>query len=45
MQTQLELIKTHNIIISNPPYLSEKHYQKYLKPQIKKYEDKNALVT
>lgn len=33
-----------DIVISNPPYLSEDHFKKFLKPQVKRYEKKNALV-
>lgn len=37
MNLNLNLMQNHEIVISNPPYLSEEHYQKKIKPQIKKY--------
>lgn len=45
MMNRLNYVLDFDIVVSNPPYLSKEHYQKYLKAQIKKYEDKDALVT
>jgi methylase of polypeptide subunit release factors len=35
MSNCLNEVLNADIVISNPPYLSEQHYSKYLKPQIK----------
>ena len=37
-------MKNFDVVVSNPPYLSEEHYRKCLKKQVKSFEAKNALV-
>lgn len=44
MRDNLNFMDECEITVSNPPYLSEDHYHKELKRQVKRFEDKKALV-
>lgn len=37
MLAQLHLMDGADIVVANPPYLSENHYRKCLRTQVKRY--------
>jgi len=44
MLKMLDLINQCQLVVSNPPYLQEKHYH-HLEKQVRRYEAKTALVS
>ena len=44
MENEMHLLHENDIVVSNPPYLSETHYRKHVEASVKRYETKQALV-